>query len=235
MLSLDSTAKHVKNQCLDSTLAERFWQKIDKNGQVPKHCPELGPCWIWLGYKKEDGRGQIGTSKGTQHAHKVSWELHNGPVPDGYCVLHHCDNMGCPNPDHLRVGTQAENIAEMIARNRSYHPSGIDYWIRRIRTQERKPPPTLEERFWAKVNKKGPMPEDCPELGPCWIWTGYRQRQGYGHMSIDGRISRVNRVAWLIQTGEDPETLAFCTSVTIRHVYVFRIFSLATIKRMLMT
>src|SRR5229473_1609112 len=72
----------------DSTLEIRFWKKISKDGPIPEKCPELGPCWLWLAFKDEFGRGQIGTGgKGKhKHAHKVSWEIHNGPVPDGMCV-----------------------------------------------------------------------------------------------------------------------------------------------------
>lgn len=43
----------------DSTLEIRFWKKIDRNGPIPAHCPELGPCWIWTAYKDEHGRGRL--------------------------------------------------------------------------------------------------------------------------------------------------------------------------------
>ena len=90
----------------DNTLFQRFWKKVSKDGPIPEKCPELGPCWLWLAFKDEHGRGQIATSKGLQHAHTVSWILHGREIPDGMCLLHRCDNMGCPNPDHLRIGTQ---------------------------------------------------------------------------------------------------------------------------------
>jgi hypothetical protein len=184
----------------DSTLEIRFWKKIDKNGPVPAHCQELGPCWIWLTYKDEHGRGQIDTSKGLRHAHKVSWELHNGPVPDGMCVLHRCDNMGCPNPAHLRLGTQLENIQDKIAKGRL--PVGATHWTQcGARPREsRKPVPTLEERFWAMVDKAGPIPKHCPGLGNCWVWTGSTNQDGYGLFGIGGSGNTMvaHKVHWII-------------------------------------
>ncbi len=183
----------------DNTLAQRFWKKIDKNGPIPEQCPELGPCWIWTAFKDEVGRGQIATSKGLRHAHKVSWMLHGRTIPEGMCLLHRCDNTGCPNPDHLRLGTQLENIAEMVAKGRN--PFGERHWtIRGARPRTRKPVPTLEERFWDKVNKYGPIPPACPELGNCWLWTGSTNQCGYGFFGIGGSGNKTvaHKVHWVI-------------------------------------
>lgn len=68
---------------------------------------------------------------------------------------------------------------------------------------------TLEERFWPKVNKAGPVPAHCPELGPCWIWTGARSRQRsasrYGRFSVDSQNGYAHRVAWILAHGSIPE------------------------------
>jgi HNH endonuclease len=189
----------------DHTLAERFWKKIDRNGPVPENCPELGPCWIWLAYKDEWGRGQIETSQGRRHAHKVSWLLYGNVIPDGMRLLHRCDNMGCPNPAHLRLGTQAENIAEMIARGRN--PFGERHWTKCGARPRGKPKrkPTLEERFWAMVNKNGPVPRHCPRLGNCWVWIGSTNQCGYGLFGIggSGHTMVAHKVHWKLLTGRE--------------------------------
>lgn len=90
---------------------EKFWAKVDRNGG-------LESCWLWTcglgrgGYGKAKYRGR------TVSAHRLAWELTNGSVPIGRQLNHSCDNRRCCNPSHLSVGTQAQNIAEAVARGR---------------------------------------------------------------------------------------------------------------------
>ena len=104
------------------TQEQRFWRKVDKNGPVPAHCPDLGPCWVWTGGHKSPPQLPYGwfTLDGgrRQTAHKVSFEMANGPVAPGLCVLHRCDNPKCVRPGHLTTGTQAENMADKMVKNR---------------------------------------------------------------------------------------------------------------------
>lgn len=106
------------------SLEEKFWDHVDKNGPVPEHCPELGPCWIWTGKTRKDW-GAYGIIEEVRdgkakwyRSHRVSWEIHFGPIPDGKSVLHKCDNSNCPRPDHLFLGTRAENMADKMAKGR---------------------------------------------------------------------------------------------------------------------
>jgi len=95
-------------------LADRFWEKVDKRGP--------GDCWDWMGCKNSGGYGQICNGKkneGMVYAHRVSWEIHNGPIPEGQCVLHRYDNRSCVNPAHLFLGTNADNTHDMMKKDRA--------------------------------------------------------------------------------------------------------------------
>ena len=91
-------------------LAERLWEKTDK----------AGSCWIWVGTTNRDGYGNIGIdNKKTALTHRVAWMVTHGPIPVDLCVLHRCDNPRCVNPDHLFLGTQADNMRDMMLKGRS--------------------------------------------------------------------------------------------------------------------
>lgn len=99
------------------TLAERFWEKVSKGG--PVH-PVLGTaCWAWTASTNPNGYGKIFVAGRLQVASRVSWEMHNGPIPDGLFVLHHCDNPLCVRPAHLFLGTCADNVRDMWSKGRA--------------------------------------------------------------------------------------------------------------------
>lgn len=101
------------------TLVKRFWAKVDKNGPIVR--PDLGACWQWTGATTPEGYGKIYQGPETlthARAHRVSWELHNGPIPEGIEVLHRCDNTGCVRESHLFLGTQSDNVLDMDTKGR---------------------------------------------------------------------------------------------------------------------
>jgi hypothetical protein len=81
-------------------------------------------CWIWLGRKYPNGYGRIGYQGSEICSHRLSWIVHRGQITDELMVLHKCDNPKCINPDHLFLGTQADNMHDMVTKNRQQHGSG---------------------------------------------------------------------------------------------------------------
>ncbi len=99
--------------------ASRFWRKVDQ--------PHVDSCWPWTGLKNEDGYGiACGPTGRNVYAHRWSWELLRGPIPDGMCVLHRCDNPPCCNPTHLFLGDRTDNAIDKTEKGRV--PRGAAHW-----------------------------------------------------------------------------------------------------------
>lgn len=74
-------------------------------------------CWLWFG-AEGSGYGRVGFKGNLLLTHRVSWELTNGPIPDGLWVLHKCDVRCCVNPDHLFLGTPKDNMQDKLRKGR---------------------------------------------------------------------------------------------------------------------
>lgn len=93
-------------------LPTRFWAKVERKSDAE--------CWPFLGARNQAGYGimrPFGRRKVA--AHRVAWQLANGPLPKGAILRHSCDNPSCVNPSHLVVGTHADNVADRVRRGRS--------------------------------------------------------------------------------------------------------------------
>ena len=75
-------------------------------------------CWLWTANTGRDGYGKIKVNKHTVRAHRFSWEVHCGPIPNGLQVLHRCDVPCCVNPDHLFLGTNIDNVSDCVKKDR---------------------------------------------------------------------------------------------------------------------
>ncbi len=81
-------------------------------------------CWLWLRGLDTTGYGVLKVVGRDEKAHRASWEMHNGPIPQGSKVLHRCDVRCCVNPEHLFLGSQADNIRDMMAKGRGPDSKG---------------------------------------------------------------------------------------------------------------
>ncbi len=91
------------------SIDEKFWQKVDKTNS----------CWLWKGGKDIYGYGRLRVPGHNLLAHRISYELHHGPIPKEMLILHKCDNPPCVNPAHLFLGTQETNNKDAKSKGRS--------------------------------------------------------------------------------------------------------------------
>lgn len=207
-------------------LAELFWPKVDRSG---------GPdaCWPWLAATTDFGHGVFARqrgSSGTRVAHRVAWELVNGPIPAGMVLRHRCHNPRCVNPAHLLPGTQGDNARDRYARNphnpkgtrqppppRKERPARLDRRCPTCGTAFTATPSRVaagagkfcsrpcvripvEDRFWRKVRK----------TEGCWLWTGAITGFGYGVLGRGGEGAGnvlAHRLSWELHNGAVPPNL----------------------------
>jgi hypothetical protein len=99
-----------------------FSKKTMKSFEAKYQANETTGCWEWTASRARGGYGQFTTSindgRMWYRAHRFSYVAHKGKIPEGMVVMHSCDSPRCVNPDHLRLGTQADNMRDRDAKNR---------------------------------------------------------------------------------------------------------------------
>lgn len=99
--------EHFCSLSCKANAVARFWRNVYKTDT----------CWLWIGPKMVSGHGKFRPERTTYTAHRFSWHLHYGPIPEHLCVCHNCpgkDNPSCVNPEHLWLGTRSENISDGV-------------------------------------------------------------------------------------------------------------------------
>lgn len=92
------------------SVEERFWAKVNKDGSIPAHRPDLGACWIWTAGKDREGYGRLAIDRVAVAAHVVAYRLLIGEIPERLELDHLCRNRGCVRPHHLEPVTHQENV-----------------------------------------------------------------------------------------------------------------------------
>lgn len=114
------------------SIKDRFWIKVNKTDS----------CWEWTGAVNRQNYGvfligsQIDQTRKVIKAHRYSYVLHNGPIPDGLSVCHKCDNPKCINPDHLFLGTHNDNMKDMVAKNRQWRATGEKHGSHKLKVKQ---------------------------------------------------------------------------------------------------
>lgn len=123
-------AEFCSKKCSGPIVAQRYSEKLKSRPlqekinslkiKFDKKVIKKDACWEWLGLKACHGYGtMVGIDNILMRAHRISFLIYNGSIPDGMNVLHSCDNPPCTNPKHLFLGTQKDNIMDMIQKGRS--------------------------------------------------------------------------------------------------------------------
>jgi hypothetical protein len=163
--------------------AVRFWACVDK---TPGHGPK-GECWLFVGAPTQV-YGRIVVDGKQVTTHRFSYELHNGPIPEGEgyhgtCVLHECDTPRCVNPDHLFLGSNKENVEDRNSKGRQYGGRRQSLASR----GERHPQAKLSEKAVRSILADRRHPREIAAQWGIHETTVYNIKSGYRWPHVDLR------------------------------------------------
>ena len=157
-------------------------------------------CWLWMGARSGSGHGSFSVRAlsgwSSRQAHRVAWELQQGAIPKGMCILHLCNVPACVRVEHLTCGTWQENVAHRDAfgnNGRARKAAGLPP-VDHPRPKRRL---SLQDRYALRV-QRGP---------DCWLWIGALDRKGYGVFTIGRRTIKAHRAAYEFTHGPIPPRL----------------------------
>jgi len=127
-LMYDNTKPYYDQMGYGNDVLERFWSKVDVK-KLDDGSDDLDACMEWTAGKDKDGYGLFKIYnkqlRKQFRAHRFIWECYNRPIPESLYVLHKCDNPSCVNPNHLWLGTNQDNVNDMVNKNRQKKGSGV--------------------------------------------------------------------------------------------------------------
>jgi hypothetical protein len=158
----------------------------------------VGGCHLWRGNTDCYGYGRLRDTDGRYvKAHRAAYFWANGPFDDSKLVCHHCDVRSCVNPEHLYLGSYADNNRDRCIRNpRAKADLGPVKRYRRCQYGR-----LHEAGFWRKVDK-----------GSCWLWTGATFANGAGMASVGRTGRQAHRIAWEWSGGGPGNLFRVCRS-----------------------